>query len=615
MDTSTEKDEPPQQRRRTSTKQQVLCARIEEGPGGQEMDSESGEQSIQSDASSHLPQTPTPRGNSSHNPSWGDSEFSISYPSPLVMTTPAPRRGAKRPFAETLTPRRHAIRGHGQDLEMPRAMMVLSSYGPTLEALKDQAEIQLGLTSSDEEAVAISGKHLGSILACSVIAVNELAKLGRGDAIAQAALAHTKASYTSEEGETAFPLTELASQGQHTQRSNTSASVEATLARLVTEISSLQWQVNGMKYQQPPPNNRREEKRPTPITAVPSPPPVNSYARVAAKNATVPPPAPTTNNESRSKGPPQKKQKRLPPITTKAKDPTLVITYNPPILANSRLTNYLLTKAAKEAVQALPTATKLRVLVAKWSQRGNTTITFADGHSVNDQIDLQATAITSKLINTASSFDARRVVPRATLQISMVPVRFHNMDEPFTQEEVFAELQANPVFQNVHLAHPPYYTARPERLTEKGERAVITCPINITFNDPRGEVHDRLINKPLVYLFGRRLRVTYRPPRPPFTQCTRCQALGHTAKGCRSPPQCSHCNQQHKTQDHWTKCRMCAAEGIPAGTDCSHPKTCHNCKDNHAAMDPICPKRKKFRQLTPINSSTNTEDKMSDEEL
>ncbi|KAL5520163.1 hypothetical protein ACEPAG_1823 [Sanghuangporus baumii] len=102
------------------------------------------------------------------------------------------------------------------NLEMPRAMMVLSSYGPTLEALKDQAEIQLSLTSSDEEVVAISEKHLGSILACSVIAVNELAKLGRGDAIAQAVLAHIKAAYTSEGGETAFPLTELASQGQHT---------------------------------------------------------------------------------------------------------------------------------------------------------------------------------------------------------------------------------------------------------------------------------------------------------------------------------------------------------------------------------------------------------------
>ena len=136
--------------------------------------------------------------------------------------------------------------------------------------------------------------------------------------------------------------------------------------------------------------------------------------------------------------------------------------------------------------------------------------------------------------------------------------------------------------------------------------------VSLTFENSKGALRDALLKTPTVYLFGKRLKITYRHPRPPFSQCSKCQALGHASKGCKAASRCAHCDGQHRTQDHRARCKLCAQEGIPAETDCPHLKKCHNCGGRHEAMDIACPKRRKYR---PVQTPPSQTEHMDEEEL
>lgn len=380
-------------------------------------------------------------------------------------------------------------------------------------------------------------------------------------------------------------------------------SVAAALSRLSAEIGTLNRKVAGLSQQgksAPPTNQPPAQQGPTasvtPATLAvtgPQTPTPQTYASVALAAADKP--APTT--KEKTKRPP-------PPPRTKAKLPTLVFTPAHYVPAANRPSDMDLLAQARTIIADFPTADKLSPLSARYNERGNIVLTFQEGTGVNAQLDTHRTAIGKRLLPSQPEPASHRVVPRSQLQISMVPVRNTPTSPAHRQEVLIQELKANPPLSRISFLDVAF-TTPPERLLQTGNNALMNCPVRITFEDPKGELTKCLLAKPSIWLFGKRLRIQYRHPRPPFIQCTRCQALGHTDKGCKAQPHCGICDALHRTSDHRARCTDCAKESIAADRACPHPPLCHNCKGEHRATDPSCPLRRRYRQApaddTPID--------------
>ena len=72
----------------------------------------------------------------------------------------------------------------------------------------------------------------------------------------------------------------------------------------------------------------------------------------------------------------------------------------------------------------------------------------------------------------------------------------------------------------------------------------------------------------------------------PTTRCFNCQGWNHRQQGCRRPARCAQCGEQHKTSE----CK----KGLE-----NKPK-CANCKGDHSAASPQCPKYLQVREAWKV---------------
>ena len=98
--------------------------------------------------------------------------------------------------------------------------------------------------------------------------------------------------------------------------------------------------------------------------------------------------------------------------------------------------------------------------------------------------------------------------------------------------------------------------------------------IKILFDSRRAR--DEVINRGVLFAFGRRIQIVPVDPNREVRRCYRCQSYGHIAKSasneCSKEEMCGFCAGQHSTRD-------CARVGKPK---------CANCSSAHRAGDPSC---------------------------
>lgn len=393
-----------------------------------------------------------------------------------------------------------------------------------------------------------------------------------------------------------------------------------TVARLANQVTALTTQVQAIS-ERPQPRPQRATAQPAPpaggkpASGTPATPPVTqsppiSYAQMAA--------TPAPNTTSRAK-PPKKPRLPPPPPTVYSKDPTLVLTPGRYIPPAQRKSGAALTAAAREYFQSLPTSSHVTVLSAVFNHRGNIVCTFAakpispTGNPVVTTLDSHAAALAAHMAKICTigeqaadqqvSLTYSRVRPRSNLRISMVPTRDTAVKDsvPYTAGELLTELMQNAALKGLEFVVPPQFACQPGRLSE-----LEFCPVAFSFVDRAGEIRARLLQSPRVWLFGHKLRLSVPPVRPAFSQCTKCQALGHTSKGCKAQRTCAHCAGKHATAQHRTKCANCAQDAVPATEDCPHPTKCSNCNGDHMATSSACPKRKKYANAPADDSAHDT---------
>ncbi|CAH0562957.1 unnamed protein product [Brassicogethes aeneus] len=74
-------------------------------------------------------------------------------------------------------------------------------------------------------------------------------------------------------------------------------------------------------------------------------------------------------------------------------------------------------------------------------------------------------------------------------------------------------------------------------------------------------------------------------------QCYRCQKFGHVKSKCTALPKCLKCAEEHLSRD-------CTRPSKP------FDPVCANCKGNHTANAPICPKNPNSKNAAPVNQQT-----------
>lgn len=201
-----------------------------------------------------------------------------------------------------------------------------------------------------------------------------------------------------------------------------------------------------------------------------------------------------------------------------------------------------------------------------------------------------------------------QVKPVSALRISMVPTRDFD-GRLYTPEDLRTEILGNSRLKNLNFHITPHFACSAAKL-----ESLEYAPVEFQFFDNKGEIRDSLLKPRLrtVYLFGSPYRLSVPPIRPAFSQCTRCQALGHTSTGCKAPVKCAHCAERHATNKHRNLCKDCAFYGVPAEVSCTHNFYCANCTGNHAATSVDCPLRKKYAPPTTADAAS-THDEMEED--
>lgn len=403
----------------------------------------------------------------------------------------------------------------------------------------------------------------------------------------------------------------------------------AGISKLNNDVGTLSRQVQTL-LDRPPPRPPRLNPPPPP-TVAPAPAPL-TYAQVAATAAPAPPtttaPAPQASGKTTPKKAPSSGRPSPPPPKVYAKDPTLVFTANPYIPAAKRKSGAALTTAVRDFFAKLPTTKRLLVRSAVFNTKGRIVCTFTnrpgstEGMAVESALDSHAGALCAHLapicytgtMTVPPVLTATRVRPRSTLRISRVPTRDTTLPKgqrtTYTQEALLAEFNSNPILSDLQYIVPPHYTAQSDALEKEN---LEICPVIFTFADrEKGEIRAKLLKKPTVWLFGLRFRLSIPPMRPGFSQCDRCQALGHSSRGCKAPITCAYCAGPHATKYHRSKCPTCAQEAVPAGTPCSHPRLCANCQGTHRSTSVKCPLRRKYGPSPNDDESDSDSDSADD---
>ena len=482
---------------------------------------------------------------------------------------------------------------------------------------------------------------LGQVLALSHQAVSALFGAQEVHATARAALIAAQLAWEREIGNepilTPYPLRQVSAEvltADQTIRSMPAevSSLAGTVSQLAQQVASLSRQVQAVADRPTPRPQRPATNSGQAQATAQTPAAPRSYAQAAAQPAApaatpapVTAPAPTagatTTTTTTTTKPAQKQRRAPPPPKMYAKDPTLVFVAASYMYRKWRRSDAAITAAVREFFSNLPTAERVTVLSAVFNTKGNIVCTFAPrpttstGPSVESLLDRHAVALGAFLRQPNKAVigppDSKwlltptRVRPRATLRCSMVPTRSAEMTEgaTYSSEVLLDELLQNPVLKGLEFVIPPHYTCDPDRLPK-----LEFCPVSFTFTDLTGETRARLLKKPRVWLFGKAFRLSVPPQRPAFTQCTKCQALGHTSTRCKAPAKCAYCAGKHATTHHRARCLECAREAIPADQACPHPLICANCKGEHMSTSRDCPRRKKYAPEPADDSSASSED-------
>ena len=323
-----------------------------------------------------------------------------------------------------------------------------------------------------------------------------------------------------------------------------------------------------------------------------TPPPVTQKRQEIATGPSTGTQGPTTQTLENGRSKQAPRTKRLPPVTSKAKVPTVVITPQAPIAQNNpSYPPATMAALLRTAISQVHNPPQVSVTAAYVNRKGNIVVSFAPGISATIVDNL--VPLIGKTIMGAIPHQAHRVVKRAALQICRVQRDpFLNGQIP-TPEMLRDEILATRNFANVKLATLPRWSATDEQLN-----GLPVGNVNIIIEESSGKTAERLLNglkhQPL-YLFGCKTDLRAAPIRPPLKQCMNCAALGHLQDKCEARRRCFVCGLDHPTSQHRLRCAACAHEGMPIEAPCIHPAKCVNCGLDHAASDPACPKKRGFK--------------------
>ena len=306
-----------------------------------------------------------------------------------------------------------------------------------------------------------------------------------------------------------------------------------------------------------------------------------------------------------------------------ARWPTLVLASKVPISSSQKKDRGAITRLLRAHLASVPATKHLILKGAGFNDKSNIVCTFdtfteGPGLSVNktlmdNQVQIATYMQSRCCINRTDRhppivFVPSQVKPVSALRISMVPTRDYD-GRTYSEKELLEELQSNRLLKDLNFHIAPHFACNPTKLP-----TLEHAPVEFQFFDNKGEIRNNLLlpRRRTIYMFGSPFRLSIPPIRPAFSQCTRCQALGHTSTGCKAPVKCEFCAEHHASHRHRASCRACIDSGATDDVPCNHPRFCANCSENHAATSVECPLRKKYARPISDESEASSDDMEED---
>lgn len=245
------------------------------------------------------------------------------------------------------------------------------------------------------------------------------------------------------------------------------------------------------------------------------------------------------------------------------------------------------------------------------NKTGNLVLEFKTRAKLRDDL-LQAgpsvmNCVVGHAIAQDPDFEYWIAAPRLYYIIQYAPTRDPETQGTYTTQEIEADLKANAVFKNIQFATPPDYTSPNARTDPNMKR----CPIGVCFDDPTGNIREKIEATKRIFALGTSLTIAHRKPLPKWKLCVRCACPGHLDYGCSKQPKCVKCGGNHRLANHENHCAQCKQEGRTTSEECNHVDTwrCNLCSARgHETGSPECPERKKFATPKPAAESESRMD-------
>jgi TolA-binding protein len=182
----------------------------------------------------------------------------------------------------------------------------------------------------------------------------------------------------------------------------------------------------------------------------------------------------------------------------------------------------------------------------------------------------------------------------ATINERWTKFLLHNVPTTLSPNELRQELETH--YPDLRLAQTPRWLKKPEERAKKTASAAVIAVL--------GSIQLANIGLHKLLIANRSCKIEPYFEYASWTQCHKCQKLGHPQELCKEQHfTCGVCAQPHATSDH--PCHMPYCKKGPA---CTHPPIkCAICSGNHKAMDRNCPTRvQAYEAWKTRNTNTNT---------
>jgi hypothetical protein len=234
---------------------------------------------------------------------------------------------------------------------------------------------------------------------------------------------------------------------------------------------------------------------------------------------------------------------------------------------------------------AAQTKDPLHLLGGHWSVNCTTTGNFV--YTIAGDVPPHIIMTFSKWL--CAPFPKAHLIPKtgwAWAQLHGVPV-YNDTGVIWAPDDLFVEVRANPIFDNVTFCMPPRWQVPPERIM--GDLSTV----QVVFVDLKGEVAKQAATMG-VYMFGRQVKYVPCGDWPSIVQCGCCHSLDHVTSNCPLPVSVQHCHRcggAHHPDKHDFDCQ--GPHQIPGRCNCK-PR-CILCRaEGHRARAHNCPKCSDF---------------------